>query len=78
MQLFKKACLNNRRTHGSFNLPISIGTLSVDNALLDLGASINLIPLAMLKKIVDLKIQPKMTLHDLFGQGSCATCRKRH
>jgi len=39
-----------------FNLP-------VDNALLDLGASINLIPLAMLKKIEDLKIKPpKMTL----------------
>jgi len=48
---------------GSFNLPMSIGALSVDNALLDLGASINLIPLAMLRKIGDLEIQPtKMQL----------------
>ena len=35
----------------------------MDNALLDLGASINLIPLAMLKRIGDLTIKPtKMTL----------------
>ena len=48
---------------GSFNLPVSIGALSVDNALLDLGASINLIPWAMMKKIGDLEIKPtKMTL----------------
>jgi len=47
----------------SFNLPVSIGALSVDNALLDLGASINLIPLAMLRKIGDLEVQPtKMQL----------------
>jgi len=43
---------------GSFNLPVSIGVLSVDNALLDFGASLNLIPLAMLKKIGDLEVQP--------------------
>ena len=49
---------------GSFNLPVSIGTLSVDNALLDLGASINIMPLAMLRKISDLEVQPtKMQLH---------------
>ena len=48
---------------GSFNLPMSIGALSVDKALLDLGASINLIYLAMLKKIGYLMIKStKMTL----------------
>ncbi|XP_068475111.1 uncharacterized protein [Phaseolus vulgaris] len=48
---------------GSFNLPVSIGALLVANALLDLGASVNIIPLAMLKKIGDLEIKPtKMTL----------------
>ena len=48
---------------GSFNLSMSIGTLSMDNALLDLGASINLIPLTMLKKIGNLEVQPtKMQL----------------
>ena len=42
---------------------MSIGALFVDNDLLDLGASINIIPLAMLKKISDLEIKPtKMTL----------------
>jgi len=47
----------------SFNLPVSIGALFVDNALLDLGVSVNIIPLAMLKKISDLEIKPtKMTL----------------
>ena len=34
----------------SFNLLVSIGALSVDNALLDLGASINLMPLAYAKE----------------------------
>jgi len=43
---------------------VSICALFVDNkVLLDLGASINLISLAMLEKIGDLKIKPtKMTL----------------
>jgi len=47
----------------SFNLLISIGALFMDNALLDLGANVNIIPLAMMKKISDLEIKPtKMTL----------------
>jgi len=47
----------------SFNLLVFIGALSVDNALLDLGANINLMPLATLRKIGDLKVQPtKMQL----------------
>jgi len=37
---------------------VFIGALSMDNALLDLGKSINLILLAMLKKIGDLEVQP--------------------
>ena len=48
---------------GSFNLLVSIGALFVDNVLLDLGENVNIIPLAMLKKIGDLEIKPtKMTL----------------
>jgi len=47
----------------NFNLPVSIGTLFVDNALVDLGASVNIILLTILKKIGDLEIKPtKMTL----------------
>jgi len=46
---------------GNFNLFVSISALSVDNALLE--ASINLILMAMLKKIGNLEIKPtKMTL----------------
>ena len=48
---------------GSFTIPVTIGDLPVGKALLDLGASINLMPLAMLKRIGDLEVKPtKMTL----------------
>jgi len=44
-------------------LPITIGNLTVGKALLDLGASINLMPLSMLKKIGDVEVRPtRMTL----------------
>jgi len=48
---------------GSFTLPISVGNLYIGKALLDLGASINLIPLSMLKKIGEIDVRPtQMTL----------------
>ena len=48
---------------GSFTLLVTIGSLAVGKALLDLGASINLMPLSMLKKIGELEIKPtRMTL----------------
>ena len=47
----------------SFTLPISVGILYVGKALLDLGASINLISLSMLKKIGEIDVRPtRMTL----------------
>jgi len=47
----------------SFTLPVSIGNFKVERALLDLGASTNLMPLSMLKKIGEVEILPtKMTL----------------
>jgi len=45
-----------------FNIPVAIAVLSVHKALLDLGASINLMPLSMLKKIGDLKVKPTRIL----------------
>lgn len=36
---------------GAFTIPCTIGKVSVGNALCDLGASINLMPLAMMKKL---------------------------
>jgi len=48
---------------GSFTISIPIGVLSVDKALFGLGTSINLMSLAMVKKIGDLEIKPtRMTL----------------
>jgi len=44
-------------------LAVTIGNFKVEKELLDLGASINLMPLFMLKKIGDVEILPmKMTL----------------
>ncbi|XP_019430765.1 PREDICTED: uncharacterized protein LOC109338085 [Lupinus angustifolius] len=48
---------------GSFTIRVTIGELSVGKALLDLGASINLMPLSMLERIEDVEIKPtRMTL----------------
>ena len=48
---------------GSSTLLVIIGSLIVDKALLDLGVSINLMPLSMLKRIVDVEVQStKMAL----------------
>ena len=44
-------------------MPVTIGNLTVGKALLDLGASINLMPSSMLKKIGDVEVKPtRMTL----------------
>ena len=48
---------------GSVTLPYSIGNVSIGKALIDLGASINLISLSMCKRIGNLKIDlTRMTL----------------
>ncbi|XP_028214897.1 uncharacterized protein LOC114396934 [Glycine soja] len=48
---------------GSVTIPCTIGNESVGKALIDLGVSINLMPLSMCRRIGNLKIDPtKMTL----------------
>ncbi|XP_006580788.1 uncharacterized protein LOC114411270 [Glycine soja] len=48
---------------GSVTIPCSIGSVSVGKALIDLGASINLMPLSMCRRIGELEIMPtRMTL----------------
>ncbi|XP_047172232.1 uncharacterized protein LOC124840256 [Vigna umbellata] len=48
---------------GSFTIPCTIGKLAVVRALIDLGASINLMSLSMFKKIEGLELKPtRMTL----------------
>ena len=43
---------------GSFTIPVTIGKLAVGKALMDLGASINLMPLSMVKRIGEVEIRP--------------------
>ena len=48
---------------GSFTIPCTIGNQDMGKGLVDLGASINLMPLSMLKKIGGLEAKPtRMTL----------------
>ncbi|XP_047148810.1 uncharacterized protein LOC124821048 [Vigna umbellata] len=48
---------------GSFNIPCTIGNISVGKALIDLGANINLMSLSVFKKIERLELKPtRMTL----------------
>ena len=62
--IIQKSLPQKSRDPGSFTLPVTIGNLTVERALLNLGASINLIPLSMLKKIGDVEVRPtSMTLH---------------
>ncbi|XP_019431676.1 PREDICTED: uncharacterized protein LOC109338812 [Lupinus angustifolius] len=61
--IIQKSLPKNTKDPGSFTIPVTIGELSVGKALLDLGASINLMPLSMLKRIGELEIKPtRMTL----------------
>jgi len=55
--IIKKGLSLKSKNPKSFNLPMSIAVLSMDKALLDLGASINLIHFVMLKKIGELEIK---------------------
>ena len=48
---------------GCFTIPITLGNLSIDHALLDLGVSCNLMPHSFLEKIGRLNLKPtNMTL----------------
>ena len=56
--IIQKALPQKSKDPGSFTIPVTIGRLEVGKALLDLGASINLMPLSMLQRIGDLEIKP--------------------
>jgi len=61
--IIQKSLPQKSRDPRSFTLPITIGNLTVGKALMDLGASINLMPLSALKKIGDVEVSPtRMTL----------------
>ncbi|XP_061341109.1 uncharacterized protein LOC133287495 [Gastrolobium bilobum] len=48
------------RDPGSFNIPIAIGNINVGRALCDLGESINLMPLSMMKYLKISELKPTM------------------
>jgi len=56
--IIQKSIPQKSRDPGSFTLPISVGNLYIGKALLDLGASINLILLSMLRKIGEIDVRP--------------------
>nr|KYP63753.1 hypothetical protein KK1_018335 [Cajanus cajan] len=61
--IIQKSLPQKSRDPGSFTLPVTIGNVSVGKALLDLGASINLMPLSMLQRIGQVEVRPtRMTL----------------
>ncbi|XP_019430766.1 PREDICTED: uncharacterized protein LOC109338086 [Lupinus angustifolius] len=43
---------------GSVTIPVTIGNVSVGNALVDLGASVSLMPLSMMKRIGGIHLKP--------------------
>ncbi|PNX67755.1 hypothetical protein L195_g063667 [Trifolium pratense] len=49
--LIQRKIPQKKKDSGSFTIPCSIGNLTIEKALCDLGASINLMPLSMMKKI---------------------------
>nr|KYP65343.1 hypothetical protein KK1_011576 [Cajanus cajan] len=61
--IIQKSLPQKSRDPGSFTLPVTIGNVSVGKALLDLGASISLMPLSMLQRIGEVEVRPtRMTL----------------
>ncbi|XP_061353269.1 uncharacterized protein LOC133298044, partial [Gastrolobium bilobum] len=55
---------------GSFSIPCTIGKVEVDNVLCDLGASINVMPLSMIKKLGITEVKPTRTIVQLADRSS--------
>lgn len=57
---------------GSFTISYTIGILAIGKALIDLEASINLMPLSMMRKMGDLKLKPtRITLQLVYQSIEC-------
>ncbi|XP_028215057.1 uncharacterized protein LOC114397142 [Glycine soja] len=66
--IIQKSIPEKSRNLGSFIIPVTIGRLSVGRVLLDLGASINLMPLSMIKRIGKVEIRPTRMALQLAGR----------
>jgi hypothetical protein len=79
--IIQKSLPHKTKDPGSFTSPVTIGALPVGKTLLDLGASINLMLLSMLKQIGDLEVKPtRITLQladiikvPLWCSGGCSS-----
>ncbi|KAK2409219.1 hypothetical protein QL285_044664 [Trifolium repens] len=61
--IFQKNLPNKCKDPGSFTIPCTIGGVEISRALLDLGASVTLMPLSILKKLNCGEVKPtRMTL----------------
>ncbi|CAJ2653673.1 unnamed protein product [Trifolium pratense] len=61
--LIQRKLPQKKKDPGSFTIPCSIGDLTIGKALCDLGASVNLMPLSIMKKIPGAVAKPtKMSL----------------
>ncbi|XP_061367326.1 uncharacterized protein LOC133310408 [Gastrolobium bilobum] len=54
----KKKLPTKDKDPGSFSIPCTIGKAEVDNVLCDIGASINVMPLSMMKKLGITEVKP--------------------
>ncbi|XP_014491861.1 uncharacterized protein LOC106754364 [Vigna radiata var. radiata] len=56
--LFEKAHPPKVKDPGGFTVPCTIGSVKIGKALLDLGSSINMMPLSIIEKIGGLRLKP--------------------
>ncbi|XP_057760104.1 uncharacterized protein LOC130980437 [Arachis stenosperma] len=66
--LIRKGLLPKLEDPGSFLLPCTIGNLFIDKGMCDLGASINLIPSSLVKKLGIEKVKPTQMSLELVDQ----------
>ena len=61
--VIQKILPTKHKDPGSVTIPCSIGEVTIGKALIDLGASINLMPFSMCRRLGELEIMPtRMTL----------------
>ncbi|XP_061339389.1 uncharacterized protein LOC133286060 [Gastrolobium bilobum] len=63
--IIQKKLSQKLKDPGSFSIPCNIGNVKVDNVLCDLGASINVMPLSMMKKLGITEVKPTKTIVQL-------------
>ncbi|XP_061351159.1 uncharacterized protein LOC133296225 [Gastrolobium bilobum] len=68
--IIKKKLPTKVKDPGSFSIPCTIGKVEADNVLCDVGASINVMPLSMLKKLGITEVKPTKMIVQLADRSS--------